>query len=137
MDDYRDDRPPTKVRINLAGRDPKEALKLLRAIEKTLRDVDKEIRLALLDVDASAPEPSQTVANEELETQLRDAVAEALDAHDADCRRQPNDALPQIDTGATPMTRLARERTQAGRYWVKYVSEGWQLFLKVVSLIPR
>jgi len=136
VDEYRDHRPPTKVKINLAGRDPKDALKLLRAIEKTIRDIDKEIQLALLDVDASAPEPSQTAANEELETQIHEAVAEALDAHDTDCRQQPNDALPQIDTGATPMTDLARERTQVGRYWAKYFSEGWRLFLKVKSLIP-
>ena len=122
------DRPvKRKVTIVLAGRDPNDLTRLLKAVADGLRPNEVEIRFPADASDPGAP----TVANEPLETQAREQVERDLDRKDRQIREAA--ASGKVPTASTDP--LPSKLKRVGSFVSRLASNGWRVAPKVLELV--
>lgn len=131
-----------KATIRLIGRDPKDLLRLFHALEEVFQAKDIEIRVE----GAERPDATHAIAEEELETWIKEEVGRALDERNQQHRQreraepEPQEKAPAIEVQpgtSKPMTKWLKKREDSERWVADLLAAGWRILVKVIEKVLK
>ena len=113
------------VRIRYVGRDPDDPLSLLEAVEQVFRPRVIEIEVS---ADSASETAETSLADEPLETRVREKVGELLDARDATAAQRTESSSPDG---------LIEKRGRIRSWIANRIAAGWQVLVKILPTLKH